>query len=281
MESSQQLQKKSPAAIEVRDLTLRHGERVLIRSLDFSVGQGEIFAVIGASGCGKSTLLNYLAGLQLPASGEGSIRLLGKDMEELIAAPAERPRTCGVLFQTGALWTSMTLLENLSLPLSLHGNFSPKEVEEMAAFTLALVGLRGYEHHRPHEISGGMAKRAGIARAMVLDPPILFLDEPSAGLDPVTSKNLDELILGIRRFQGTTIVLVTHELRSIFRVADRAAYLDRESNSLLEIGPPDALARHSLHPNVREFFLENDKISEKLPGSVVVATAPTGGGPRQ
>jgi phospholipid/cholesterol/gamma-HCH transport system ATP-binding protein len=255
VENSTLEQGKALAAIEVEGLTLRHGERVLMSQISFSVEPGEIFAIIGGSGCGKSTLLSYLNGLRTPSPGEGHLQFFGEDADELFSASdGRRPRTCGVLFQGGALWTSMTLLENVSLPLQRHTFFSSEEITDLAAFKLALVGLQGFEDHYPHEISGGMAKRAGIARALSLDPKILFLDEPSAGLDPVTSRHLDELILSIRQSQGTVVVLVTHELSSIFTVADRVAFLDKETQSLLQIGTPMGLAQSSPHSAVREFF---------------------------
>jgi phospholipid/cholesterol/gamma-HCH transport system ATP-binding protein len=242
-------------AVEVAGLTLRHGECVLIEQICFSIGVEEIFAIIGCSGCGKSTLFSYLTGLRAIEHGNGCIRFFGESAEELFtSSDGRRPRTCGVLFQGGALWTSMTLLENVSLPLQRHTHFSHAEITDLAAFKLALVGLQGFENHYPHEISGGMAKRAGIARALALDPKILFLDEPSAGLDPVTSRRLDELIVSIKRSHGTTVVLVTHELSSIFAAADRVAFLDKKTKTLLQIGSPKMLAEKSPHGSIREFF---------------------------
>ncbi|MDR2676958.1 MAG: ATP-binding cassette domain-containing protein [Puniceicoccales bacterium] len=246
---------ESPAAATVRinGLTLRHDGRTLIEGINLSIGKGEIFAVIGSSGCGKSTFLRHLMGLE-PAD-PGAITLNGYDINSFDEAERRHARKqFGVLFQGGALWTTMNLGENVALPLENSSNFTVEERLNIAALKLSMVGLAGFESFFPHELSGGMIKRAGIARAMVRNPAILFFDEPSAGLDPVTSRKLDELILHIRNNQGVTFVLVTHELASIFAVADRVAFFDPDSRSVLDIGNPRVLAQKSPHEKVRHFF---------------------------
>jgi phospholipid/cholesterol/gamma-HCH transport system ATP-binding protein len=195
------------------------GDRVLMRDLDFEVRRGDIFFIIGGSGCGKSTLLRHLIGLHEPAQGE----IWYGDLNFTAASDAEREsiqRRFGILFQKGALWSSMTLAENVALPLEQFTPLAPTEIDEAAALKLALVGLGGFEDYLPSEISGGMQKRAGLARAIALDPDVLFFDEPSAGLDPVTSRLLDDLILSLRDSLGATVVIVSHELASIFAIAD-------------------------------------------------------------
>ena len=208
--------------IEVRDLTMAYGSFVVQRDLDFSVPTGSIFILMGDSGCGKSTLLRHLIGLRRPARGD-----VFYDGESFWNATDERraqiTRRFGVLYQSGALWSSMTLAENICLPLGEYTELRPDEMREVAVVKLALVGLAGFEDFYPSEISGGMQKRAGLARAMALDPDILFFDEPSAGLDPVTSAELDELILKLRDALAMTIVVITHELESALKIADRIA----------------------------------------------------------
>lgn len=254
--STEQISPKSSAevAVEVQHLDLRYGTRPIINDVNFQVNAGEIFAIIGGSGCGKSTLLKYLIGLH--DAPEKKIFIYGKDVqseEESIRQSAREE--FGVLYQGAALWSSMTLAENVALPLErFRTGFLPEEIQAITELKLALVGLHGFEDFFPSEISGGMAKRAGIARAMALDPRILFFDEPSAGLDPVTSRQLDELILEIRNSLGTTIVLVTHELQSIFAIADRVMFLDGATKSVLEIGDPRVLATRSPHESVRRFL---------------------------
>ncbi|MDR0340190.1 MAG: ATP-binding cassette domain-containing protein [Puniceicoccales bacterium] len=250
METERQVQ----PVLTVTELAIRRGNRSLLEGVSFSVAQGEIFSIIGASGCGKSSLLRILLGLDLPASG--TVRLCGVDPAKLLRQGGVAvPHSYGVLFQEGALWTSMSLLENVSLPIrNYHREFSDEEITDLAIFKLALVGLGGFENFYPNQISGGMARRAAIARAIALDPPVLFLDEPSAGLDPVTARQLDELILQLRSCHGTAVVLITHDLSSIRRISDRAAFLDQESRSLLEIAPPAEMAERSPHRPVRDFF---------------------------
>ena len=239
--------------IEVRGLTLAYGDAVIQRDLDFAVRRGDVFVIMGGSGCGKSTLLRHLVGLRAPAEG----RIL-YDGEDFWAADADertrRMRRFGVLYQSGALWSSMTLGENVALPLEEHTDLGRREIREMVALKLALVGLAGYESYYPAELSGGMRKRAGLARAMALDPEILFFDEPSAGLDPVSSRRLDELVLELRSSLGATVVVVSHELASIFAIADDAVLLDREARTMIAAGDPKELLAESRDPRVREFL---------------------------
>jgi len=242
--------------ITVRGLTMAFGDFVVMRDLDFTVKRGSIFFIIGGSGCGKSTLLRHMIGLNEPAKGE----VLYDDVNFTTASPEEREqmrRRFGVLYQSGALWSSMTLAENVGLPLGEFTRLSPEEIDEVAALKLALVGLRGFEDYFPSEISGGMQKRAGLARAMALDPDILFLDEPSAGLDPITSRLLDELIVGLRDSLGATIVIVSHELASILSIGDDSIFLDTETRTLGAHGKPSELLEHCDNDNVRRFLTRN------------------------
>ncbi len=239
--------------ITVSNLTLAYGDFVIQRDLNFAVRRGEIFIIMGGSGCGKSTLLRHLIGLHEPARGE--VRYDGEDFWR--AAPERRDlllRRFGVLYQRGALWSSMTLAENVALPLKEFTTLCPAEIEEVASLKLALVGLAGFEEFYPSEISGGMQKRAGLARAMALDPDILFFDEPSAGLDPLSSKLLDDLILQLRDSLGATVVVVTHELPSIFAIGDNSVFLDAEARRMLAVGRPSTLLKECTIPKVREFL---------------------------
>jgi phospholipid/cholesterol/gamma-HCH transport system ATP-binding protein len=243
--------------IDVVDLTMAYGGHVVQRDVTFSVRRGEIFIIMGGSGCGKSTLLRHMIGLNRPARGD--VRYDGRSF--FAAEPDERERMMrrfGVLYQRGALWTSMTLAENVALPLKEFTPLSPAQIREVAALKLALVGLAGFEDFYPAEISGGMQKRAGIARAMALDPDILFFDELSAGLDPVSSRRLDELILELRESLGATLVLVTHELPSIFAVGDTAVYLDAETRTVTAQGNPKRLLAESTDPRLREFLTRGE-----------------------
>lgn len=239
--------------IYVRDLTMAYGANPpIMRDLTFSVLPQEIFIIMGGSGCGKSTLLRHLIGLQQPRAGE--IFLFGKNLGD--ATPRERDvllQRIGVMYQGGALWSSMTLLENVMLPLEEYTTLRRREREELARYKLSLVGLADAEDKYPAEISGGMAKRASIARAVALDPEILFFDEPGAGLDPIASKELDDLTLNIRDALGTTIVIVTHELDSIFAVADRALFLDARTKTAGALGNPHEL-RRSAREDIRLFL---------------------------
>ena len=239
--------------IAVRDLDMMYGERLIQRNLNFTVAAGRIFVIMGGSGCGKSTLLRHLIGLVSPAHGD----VLYDGTSFWTAEPDVRDRMLrrvGILYQSGALWSSMTLAENVALPVEQYTRLGPDEVRELVMLKLALVGLAGFEDFYPSEISGGMRKRAGLARAMALDPDILFFDEPSAGLDPVSARNLDDLILELRASLGTTIVVVTHELASIFAIADEAVFLDAETKTMIALGPPRVLLEESREPKVRAFL---------------------------
>jgi phospholipid/cholesterol/gamma-HCH transport system ATP-binding protein len=241
------------AHIEVTDLTLAYGSFVIQKDLSFTVNRGEVFIIMGGSGCGKSTLMRHLIGLQRPAQGE--IVIGGTNL--WAGGPRERNgllRRMGVLFQSGALWSSMTLAENVGLVLDANTRLSSDDIREVAALKLALVGLAGFEDFYPSEISGGMRKRAGLARAMALDPEILFFDEPSAGLDPISSRRLDDLILELRDSLGTTIVVVTHELASIFAIGDDSVFLDPETRTMIAQGNPRTLRDESPIAEVREFL---------------------------
>jgi phospholipid/cholesterol/gamma-HCH transport system ATP-binding protein len=239
--------------ITVKDLTLAYGRFVVQRNLNFTVAPGEIFVVMGGSGCGKTTLLRHMIGLQRPARGE--VLYDGRSFWEADDDTREAmQRGFGVLYQGGALLTAMTLGENVALPLGEFADLTSAEIAEIVSLKLALVGLAGFEEFYPAELSGGMMKRAGLARAMALDPDILFLDEPSAGLDPVTSSRLDDLILQLRESLGCTFVVVTHELPSIFTIADTAAFLDPDARTMTALGDPRRLLAESQDPAVRAFL---------------------------
>jgi phospholipid/cholesterol/gamma-HCH transport system ATP-binding protein len=243
----------SPDHVIVRDVTMAFGDFVLMRELNFAVKRGDIFVIMGGSGCGKSTLLRHLIGLLEPASGE----ILYGQESFTQASPARRDelrRRFGVLYQSGALWSSMTLAENVALPLEEFTDLAPADVREIATLKLALVGLKGFEEFYPSEISGGMQKRAGLARAMALDPEILFFDEPSAGLDPISSRLLDELIVELRDSLGATVVIVTHELASIFAIATNSIFLDVEAKTITASGPPRELLENPPNANIRSFL---------------------------
>ena len=245
-------------AIEVENLECGYDGEVVLSNVSFTVARGEVFFIIGGSGCGKSTLLRHLVGLNRPT--KGTVKFFGQPFSA--ADPASRRaqlRTFGMLFQSGALWTSLTLRQNVALPLEEYTTLSKREIEELATLKLAQVGLGGFEDYYPAEISGGMKKRAGLARALALDPAIVFFDEPSAGLDPVTSRKLDELILQVRENFGTTIVVVSHELASIFSIADRVVMLDRGQKGIIAEGKPAVLAGTSRDPRVTEFLRRVDR----------------------
>jgi phospholipid/cholesterol/gamma-HCH transport system ATP-binding protein len=240
------------AQIEVRDLTMAFGSYVVQRDVSFDVRAGEIFVIMGDSGCGKSTLMRHMIGLNRPAAGR--VCYGGEDFWAAGEGEQEAlQRGFGVLYQTAALFSSMTLEENVSLPLREYSDLSPAAASDIASLKLALVGLAGFEEYYPSEISGGMRKRAGLARAMALDPEILYFDEPSAGLDPLSSRRLDDLILELRDSLGTTIVLVTHELPSIFELGDNAVFLDAERKTMIAQGKPSDL-KDSPEPKVRAFM---------------------------
>ena len=239
--------------IEIQGLTMAYGSYVVMRDIHATVKRGSVFVIMGGSGCGKSTLLRHLIGLQRPAAGD--VLYDGQSFWSQDAAGRQlQLRKFGVLFQSGALWSSLTLAENVALPLGEYTALAPGEIDEIVRLKLALVGLRGFEDYYPAEISGGMRKRAGLARAMALDPEILFFDEPSAGLDPLSARNLDDLILELRDSLGATIVVVTHELNSIFAIADDSIFLDADTRTLRAQGNPRELLRHATDPHVRAFL---------------------------
>lgn len=242
--------------LAVENLTMAYGEFVVQRDLSFAVERGEVLIIMGPSGCGKSTLLKHLIGLREPRAGD--VRYDGESFTQ--AQPSRRrqmQQQFGVLYQQGALWSSMTLAENVALPLQQYTRLSPAEIASVVTFKLALVGLAGFDEYYPSEISGGMRKRAGLARAMALDPDILFFDEPSAGLDPITSRRLDDTILEIRESLGTTVVVVTHELPSIFAVGDRAIYLSARERTLTATGNPQAMLANPPNEEVLSFLTRN------------------------
>jgi phospholipid/cholesterol/gamma-HCH transport system ATP-binding protein len=239
--------------IQVRDLTVGYGSDIILENISFDVLEGEIFIVLGGSGCGKSTLLKHLIGLIPPIAGK--IRIDGEDITNCNEETFKKVlRKIGVLYQSTALFGSMTIAENVSLPIKEYTDLPQKSVDTLVKMKLNMVNLNGYENHLPSEISGGMRKRAGLARAMALNPKILFFDEPSAGLDPVTSVELDNLIIHLNKSLGTTMVIVTHELQSIFNVAHRVIMLDKQTKGIIAEGNPKHLKDHSENPFVRNFF---------------------------
>lgn len=241
------------AHIAAHDVTLAYGRHVVLRELSFEVHRGDVFVIMGGSGCGKSTLLSGLIGLVEPARGE--FRFAGRSLTQ--ADSGERRQICrrfGVLFQSGALWSGLTLAENVALPIEEFTTEPPLAIRELVELKLALVGLRGFEDFYPSQLSGGMLKRAGLARAMALDPEILFFDEPSSGLDPVTARRLDDLMLELCGSLGTTLVVVTHDLASIFAIATDSIFLDAEARTVTARGDPKELLARSDDPRIREFL---------------------------
>ncbi len=242
--------------IEIRNLTMTYGDYVIARDLNFTINRGDIFVIMGGSGCGKSTLLRHMIGLLRPASG--TVLYDGEDYWAADPqAQVQRQRGFGILFQAGALWSSLTLAENVALPLREFTALAPDLIDEMVSLKLSLVGLGGFEDFYPSEISGGMKKRAGLARAMALDPAILFFDEPSAGLDPLSSRRLDDLILELRASLGATVVLVTHELPSIFAIANNSVFLDADTRTMVAYGNPRELVQHGVD-KVRSFLTRGE-----------------------
>ena len=246
------------AHITVRNLTMAYGSFVLMRDLNFTIKRGDVFIIMGGSGCGKSTLLRHLIGLNEPAQGKifyGNDNFTDADAVKR----QEMVRRMGVLFQSGALWSSMTLAENVGLPLGEYTDLKADQIRDVASLKLALVGLKGFEDYYPSQISGGMQKRAGLARAMALDPEILFFDEPSAGLDPISSRLLDDLILELRASLGATVVVVTHELASIFTIGNNSVFLDTETRTMIAEGDPKELLAQRQNPTVHRFLTRGEE----------------------
>jgi phospholipid/cholesterol/gamma-HCH transport system ATP-binding protein len=250
-------------AIEVGGLTMSYGGRVVMQELDFQVRRGEIFVIMGGSGSGKSTLLKHLIGLKKPAAG--TILFDGHDFGAADdTARRGMLRRMGVLYQNGALWSGLTLAENVALPLEEYTGLDAPAIAEVVSLKLALVGLRGFEGFYPVEISGGMRKRAALARAVALDPEVLFFDEPSSGLDPISASRLDDLILQLRDSFGTTIVVVSHDLDSIFKVADRALFLDIEQKTMTALASPAALRDDPPSAEVHRFLTRSSE-ADRIP----------------
>ncbi len=244
--------------IVVENLTMAYGEKIIQKDLSFAINRGDIFIIMGGSGCGKSTLLRHLIGLQKPAQGS----VLFDDRNLWAMDDKERQeymKSFGVLYQSGALWSSMTLSENIGLIIEQYTNLRPERIRELASLKLSLVGLAGYEDYYPSEISGGMKKRAGLARAMALDPEVLFFDEPSAGLDPISARLLDDLILELKASLGATIVVVTHELASIFAIGNNSVFLDAERKTMIASGDPKTLLAESRDPTVQAFLTRSSR----------------------
>lgn len=241
------------AMIEVKNLTMGYGSYVLQQNANFVVNRGDIFIIMGGSGCGKSSMLRVLTGLLPPLGGD--VFIDGVNIAKASAAQMEEIRKkSGMLYQSGALFSSMTLAENIALPLQQYSNYSAAEIKELSSLKLSLVGLAGFDDFYPSEISGGMKKRAGLARALALDPEIVYFDEPSAGLDPISSRNLDDLIIEINRSLGTTIVVVTHELASIFAIGTNSIFLDPMTKSILAKGNPHDILKNPPNREVWEFL---------------------------
>jgi phospholipid/cholesterol/gamma-HCH transport system ATP-binding protein len=246
--------------IEIQNLTMAYGSYLVMRDINADVKRGSVFVIMGNSGSGKSTLLRHLIGLQRPAHGDvlyDGRSFWGVDDD----ARRAQLRRCGVLFQSSALWSSMTLAENVALPLQECTDWSATDLKDIVRLKLALVGLSGFEDYYPAELSGGMRKRAGLARAMALDPEILFFDEPSAGLDPITARNLDQLILELRDSLGATVVVVTHELASIFMIADDGIFLDADTKTIRARGNPKELLQNTTDAKLRAFLTRGENKS--------------------
>jgi len=251
------MQQDTDTHIEIADLTLAYGDFLIQQNLNFSIRRSEVFVVMGGSGCGKTTVLRSIIGLKSP--NKGQIRIDGNSIWDVEDEKRnELKRNMGVLFQQGALWSSMTLAENIALALQMYTDIPDSDIREICSLKLALVGLAGFEDFYPNEISGGMRKRAGLARAMALDPDILCFDEPSAGLDPISSKLLDDLILELRDSLGTTVVIVTHELASIFAIADNSVFLDPNTKTQLAVGNPKTLRDECDNFEVRNFLARGE-----------------------
>src|SRR5438876_1819751 len=243
--------------IQIQNLTMAYGSYVVMQGINAKIKRGSVFVIMGNSGSGKSTLLRHMIGLQRPAKGD--VLYDGQSFWNMDdEARRVQLRKYGVLFQSSALWRSMTLAENVALPLVEYTDWSPTDLKDIIRLKLSLVGLSGFEDYYPAELSGGMRKRAGLARAMALDPEILFFDEPSAGLDPLTSRNLDKLILELRDSLGATVVVVTHELASIFMIADDSIFLDAETKTVRARGNPTELLKHSADAKLKAFLTRGE-----------------------
>ena len=252
----------SETFISVRDLAIGYGSNVVQRNLNFDIRKNDIFFVIGGSGCGKTTLLKSMIGLIEPTRGEvryNDINFYRADEETQL----DLLKSWGITFQTGALFSSMTLAENVALPLQLYTDLSEKQMAEAVAYKLALVGLAGFEDFYPSEISGGMHKRAGLARAIALDPQLLFFDEPSAGLDPISSLRLDQLIVQVCEALGSTVIIVSHELPSILSIGTNCVFLDAQTKTMLDSGDPKHLLQHSSQDKVRQFLSRAEHRTEE------------------
>ena len=243
--------------IVVKDLTMAYGSFVVQRDLTFTINRGDIFIIMGGSGCGKSTLMRHMVGLKAPAKGQ----VLYEGVSFWDTDPAAREqfmRKIGISYQSGALWSSMTLAENIALPLQEFTDLSRAQIQEIVELKLALVGLAGFDDYYPSEISGGMQKRMGLARAIALDPEIVFFDEPSAGLDPISARLLDDLILELSQSLGTTVIIVTHELASIFTIGNNSVFLDPETKTMIAGGDPKKLRDESNNPTVHKFLTRGE-----------------------
>ena len=243
--------------IVVKDLTMAYGSFVVQRDLTFTINRGDIFIIMGGSGCGKSTLMRHMVGLKAPAKGQ----VLYEGVSFWDTDPAAREqfmRKIGISYQSGALWSSMTLAENIALPLQEFTDLSREQIHEIVSLKLSLVGLAGFDDYYPSEISGGMQKRMGLARAIALDPEIVFFDEPSAGLDPISARLLDDLILELSESLGTTVVIVTHDLASIFAIGNNSVFLDPETKTMIAVGDPRKLRDESKNPTIHKFLTRGE-----------------------
>ncbi len=254
---------KAEPHIVVQDLTVAYGSTVVLRDLTFTINRGDIFIIMGGSGGGKSTVLRSMVGLLQPTKGQ----VLYDGLDFWSAEPEEQKsimRKFGILYQNGALWSSLTLAENVALPLQQYSDLSPGQIQKIVSLKLALVGLAGFEEYYPSEISGGMKKRAGLARAMALDPDILFFDEPSAGLDPISAHLLDELIIELRNSLGATVVIVTHELASIFAIGNNSVFLDADTKTMIATGEPRKLLTESKDAKVINFLTRGEGHTQEV-----------------
>ena len=243
--------------IVVKDLTMAYGSFVVQRDLTFTINRGDIFIIMGGSGCGKSTLMRHMVGLKAPAKGQ----VLYEGVSFWDTDPSDREqfmRKIGISYQSGALWSSMTLAENIALPLQEFTDLSREQIHEIVSLKLSLVGLAGFDDYYPSEISGGMQKRMGLARAIALDPEIVFFDEPSAGLDPISARLLDDLILELSESLGTTVIIVTHDLASIFAIGNNSVFLDPETKTMIAVGDPKKLRDESKNPTIHKFLTRGE-----------------------